>query len=161
MVKRRDFLKNILAGGMIAGTAGAAGLIIKAGDEIEKVIAAVPAANGYLLIDTKKCSGCMSCMLACSLVHEGEENLSLARLQISQNNFERFPQDISQDQCRQCTSPACVEACPTDAMHVDEENGNIRVVDEDRCIGCKRCVEACRYTPSRVIWNFKNNTSQR
>jgi len=27
----------------------------------------IPAFVGYILVDTKKCQGCLSCMLACSL----------------------------------------------------------------------------------------------
>ena len=46
----------------------------------------IPAADGYLLVDIEKCQGCSSCMLACSLIHEGVESLSLARIQILQNS---------------------------------------------------------------------------
>jgi protein NrfC len=49
--------------------------------------------------------------------------------------------------------PACTEACPTGALHVDEANGNARTVDERKCIGCMRCVEACPYTPTRIQWD--------
>ena len=64
--------------------------------------------KGYLLVDMKKCQGCMSCMLACSLVHHGEENLSLSRIQILQNPQGSFPDDLVISQCRQCVDPACV-----------------------------------------------------
>jgi protein NrfC len=116
-------------------------------------IAAIPASEGYLLVDTKKCQGCLTCMLACSLSHEGEENLSLSRIQIIQNPFEGFPDDLDISQCRQCVDPKCVEACPTDALFVDKEHGNIRRIDETKCIGCESCIEACPFTPSRSIWD--------
>ncbi len=45
---------------------------------LDGAVAAIPASEGYLLVDTKKCQGRLSCMLACWLVHEGAENLSLA-----------------------------------------------------------------------------------
>ncbi len=35
----------------------------------EKKLTAVPPSKGYLVVDTKKCSGCMSCMMACTLAH--------------------------------------------------------------------------------------------
>jgi protein NrfC len=73
---------------------------------LDDAIAAIPASEGYLLVDTKKCQGCLSCMLACSLVHEGTENLSLARIQILQNSFAKFPDDLTMAQCRQCVEPA-------------------------------------------------------
>jgi protein NrfC len=94
-------------------------------------------------------------------VHEGKENLSLSRIQIIQNPFGHFPDDIIQEQCRQCVFPACVEACPTGALHADPKNGNVRLVDEQKCIGCQRCVEACPHKPSRAIWNFEQKHSQK
>ena len=54
----------------------------------------------------------MSCMLACSLVHEGGTNPSLSRIQVIQNPFLKWPDDLTIEQCRQCLEPACVEACP-------------------------------------------------
>ena len=60
----------------------------------------IPPSDGYLLVDTNKCQGCASCMLACSLVHEGVESLSLSRIQVMQNTFESFPDDLTSEQCR-------------------------------------------------------------
>jgi protein NrfC len=150
---RRDFLR--LSIGTVVGSA-LPGLIW-----LDSAIAAIPASGGYILVDTKKCQGCMTCMLACSLVHEGKENLSLSRIQVIENPFGRFPEDITVDQCRQCLEPACLEACPTGALHVDHENGNVRRVDVDECIGCMSCVHACAYLPSRAIWNFEEQHAQK
>ena len=36
--------------------------------------------------------------------------------------------------CNHCENPVCAEACPTQAMHKDE-NGIVSV-DPDRCVGC-------------------------
>jgi protein NrfC len=63
---------------------------------------AIPVCGGYLLVDVKKCQGCISCMLACSLVNEGVENLSLSRIQVIQNSFDKWPHDLTIEQCRQC-----------------------------------------------------------
>jgi protein NrfC len=116
---------------------------------------AVPRSKGNIVIDPKKCAGCLSCMLACTVVHSGVENMSLARLQISQNVFGTYPGDIKVSACRQCPRPLCVEACPTEpkACHVDTEYDNIRVIDQNLCIGCRKCVEACPFTPQMPIWD--------
>jgi len=111
----------------------------------------IPPSDGYLLVDIEKCQGCVSCMLACSLIHEGVESLSLSRIQITQNSFEAFPNDISIDQCRQCVEPACVEICPTGALAPNAEFGNVRMVDQVLCIGCGLCATACPYTPNRAF----------
>ena len=118
---------------------------------VDEATAAIPAAEGYLLVDTKKCQGCASCMLACSLVHEGVESLSLSRIQIVQNSFESFPDDLTIAQCRQCVEPACVKACPTGALQANAKYGNVRMVDKEKCIGCGACYDACPYTPSRTV----------
>ena len=114
---------------------------------------AFPLAKGYLLVNSQKCQGCQSCMLVCSLVHEGEANLSLARIQVMQNILRNWPDDIKIVQCRQCANPLCVEACPTGALYVDTANDNIRVIDELKCDGCRKCIDACLFTPSRIIWH--------
>jgi len=120
-----------------------------------------PLSAGYLVVDSKKCAGCIACMLACSLVHEGKTSPSLSRIQIVQNTWERFPEDIDLAICRQCVSPECVEACPTGALHVDAANGNVRTVDESLCDGCQVCIDACPYIPSRVIWHHERNVAMK
>ena len=110
----------------------------------------LPLSTGYLLVDTKKCSGCMSCMMACSLAHEGGINLSHARIQIKKNVFGRYPDDdIEQYVCRQCVDAPCVTACPVGALAPDPQTG-VRVIDEEKCIGCRKCIKACKYQPSRI-----------
>lgn len=144
---RREFLglsKNML---LVAGIAGfTPGLIW-----LDNAIAAIPASEGYLLVDTKKCQGCASCMLACSLVHEGVENLTSSRIQVIQNPFESFPDDVTVAQCRQCVDPACITACPEDAIQANAKYGNVRMVDRTKCVGCGECAEACPHIPSRAV----------
>lgn len=156
-VSRRGFLR--ISGRAAAGAAvGSAfpGLLW-----LDGAVAAIPASGAYMLVDTKKCQGCMTCMLTCSLVHEGKENLSLARIQVIQNPFAKFPDDITLAQCRQCVEPACLEACPNDALYVDAEHGNVRQIDPEKCIGCMKCVNACGYAPSRAVWDAEDSHAQK
>lgn len=156
-VSRRRFLR--MSGRAAAGAA--AGSTLSGLLWLDDAVAAIPAAGAYLLVDTKKCQGCMTCMLSCSLVHEGKENLSLARIQVIQNPFANFPEDIDLAQCRQCVEPACLEACPTDALYVDGGHGNVRRIDEEKCIGCMLCVKACGYAPSRSVWDHEEGHAQK
>ncbi len=162
-ISRRGFLKVagiVVIGFGVTGCAvmgqGAAGFI-----KPEELDPDVLFSKGYLLVDTKKCQGCVSCMLACSLVHEGKTNLSFSRIQVMQNPFEKFPDDITLGQCRQCLEPACIEACPSGALYIDRKNGNVRMINIEECIGCRACVEACPYEPARVSWNHEEQYAQK
>ena len=48
---------------------------------------AMPNAEGFLLVDMKKCQGCGTCMMMCSLAHSGEASYALSRIQIQQDSF--------------------------------------------------------------------------
>jgi protein NrfC len=100
-----------------AGTPGTGQILVPAGE--------IPPADGYLLVDVEKCQGCASCMLACSLIHEGVESLSLSRIQMMQDPFAAYPDDLTLEQCRQCVEPACVQVCPTGALKADPRYGNL------------------------------------
>lgn len=154
-VSRRQFLTGL--GGI--GIGAALGGLLK-GFLLPDDIFAIPASEGYLLVDTKKCAGCTTCMMACSMTHHGQSNPSLSRIQITQDPFGKFPNDIEIAQCRQCPYPSCVKACPTGAMHVDEAT-NVRTVDPAKCIGCEKCVNACPFTPSRALWNGEEKHAQK
>ena len=144
---RRQFLGrtgSMAVAGMLAPVTWAS----RAGD----ATIAIPASEGYLIVDSKKCQGCVSCMLACSLVHEGEASLSAARIQVLQDSFKPWPEDLSIEPCRQCVTPACVKACPHDALTHDPEAGNVRRVDERRCTGCGLCFDKCPFRPQRLTF---------
>jgi len=139
-ITRRQFIKVTGTIILVAGT----GYRLYGSDDI-------PPSGGYLLVDMEKCQGCASCMLACSLVHEGVESLSLSRIQIIQNSFDPFPDDLTIEHCRQCLEPPCVKVCPTGALEANARHGNVRMVDKGKCIGCGACYDACPYTPSRAF----------
>jgi len=127
----------------------------------EKDLRHIPACEGYIVVDPKKCCGCQTCMMACSLVHEGKINTKLARIQVIQDPYGHYPDDIDVHQCRQCVFPECFAVCPVPgALYIDTKNGNVRRVDKSKCIGCQLCVTACPFTPSRVVWNSEKGVAQ-
>jgi protein NrfC len=157
-VTRRDFVVGsgtIIAGGAL--TACAPAVVAKTSARKEK--SAYPLSTGYLVYDSRRCAGCQSCMLACSLVHEGAASTSLSRIQVSRAILVRYPYDIQISVCRQCPEPLCVENCPTGACHVSAANGNVRMIDSKKCIGCGSCLKACPHAPHRTVWNPATNKS--
>jgi protein NrfC len=156
-VSRREFITGV--GGAGAGIV-LGGLLVR-GFLLPDGVFAIPASEGYLLVDTRKCASCTSCMMACALTHHGVENYELSRIQILQDPYGSFPNDVQVIQCRQCPFPPCVEACPTGANHIDTAHGNVRTVDASKCIGCERCVQACPFTPSRALWNGLQKHAQK
>jgi protein NrfC len=151
--KRRDFL----AGTSVAAAAGA--IAACASGSVATALAegkvSYPASTGYLVYDSRLCLGCQSCMFACSLTHEGEANPSLSRVQIIRDapSFTKYPFDVVMSLCRQCVTPICVQNCPVGACHVDAANGNIRRIDQAKCIGCQMCIKSCPQRPHRTVWN--------
>lgn len=157
-ISRRDFLK------VGSATVAAFSLGSLTGDGwigLGNGVVALPASEGYLLVDSKKCQGCNTCTMVCSLAHHGEINLSLGRIQLEQNPYLAWPNDIIVDQCHQCPTAPCVQVCPTGANHVDKDHGNVRLIDPQKCIGCQQCIEACPYQTSRTVWNHLERHSQK
>lgn len=154
---RRDFVVG--GGTLVAGGALTVAVPEELSAEENACKDEYPLSKGYLVYDSRQCSGCLSCMLTCSLVHDGEAGTSSSRIQIDRNVFDPYPQDIQIFVCRQCPEPMCVKNCPTGACHVSTENGNVRMIDAEKCIGCKACINACPYIPHRTIFNVAANKS--
>lgn len=49
--------------------------------------------------------------------------------------------------CNHCTYPGCLAACPRNAIYKRPEDG-IVLIDQERCRGYQKCVEACPYKKS-------------
>lgn len=60
--------------------------------------------------------------------------------------------------CNHCDHPACLAACPRNAIYKREEDG-IVLVDQERCRGYQQCIEACPY--KKVFFNVINRASEK
>jgi ethylbenzene hydroxylase subunit beta/complex iron-sulfur molybdoenzyme family reductase subunit beta len=60
--------------------------------------------------------------------------------------------------CNHCAYPACVDACPRNAIYKRETDGAV-VIDQNRCKGYRFCLEACPYKV--IYFNFLTNTSMK
>jgi protein NrfC len=158
-LSRRDFVVG-------SGTAVAGGVLSAITPEKASAAAKTarnefPLSKGYLVYDSRHCAGCQTCMLTCSLVHDGEASTSRSRIQVTRNVLAQYPQDIQIFVCRQCPTPLCVKNCPTGACHVSAQNGNVRMIDAEKCIGCKTCLSACPFVPHRPAFNVATQKSSK
>ena len=91
-------------------------------------------------VDAKLCRDCQACTLACSLHHEGECNLGLARLVVTKD-MANYEFDIVI--CQHCDEPDCILACPSEAMVLDDRG--VVIILDDVCDRCGACAVACPY----------------
>lgn len=108
--------------------------------------------------NSELCTGCKACIIACKdkhnlpagvrwrrvLEYAGGEWLATGMSKTGLPTYEQnvFAYYISLS-CNHCENPVCVTACPTKAMHQDE-NGIVSV-DQSRCVGCRYCEWNCPY----------------
>ncbi len=60
--------------------------------------------------------------------------------------------------CNHCTYPACLAACPRNAIYKREEDGVV-LIDQERCRGYRKCVEACPY--KKAMYNGQTKISEK
>ena len=58
--------------------------------------------------------------------------------------------------CNHCSNPACMQVCPTGAMHRDELG--LIWSDHKKCIGCGYCTMACPYHAPAIDKTLKRSS---
>lgn len=94
-----------------------------------------------LVYNQEKCTGCRSCMMGCSLYHDGECGKVISRIAVVRNEAlgESFVVG-----CDLCSDAPCGAVCPTGACRADKVLG-ITKINAEKCIGCKECAMACPF----------------
>ena len=120
-------------------------------------------------IEIDKCIGCSRCVDACKaenavprepfffrtwmerydITKEGEpvvESINVkskSSRQIRQEEGEVVRSFFVPKLCNQCANPPCVQVCPVGATFSTKDG--VVLVDANRCIGCRYCIQACPY----------------
>lgn len=100
--------------------------------------------NYGFVIDNRKCIGCHACTTACKSEHEVP--LGVNRTWVKYTETGAFPdtkRHFQVTRCNHCANPPCVHICPTGAMF--QRKDGIVEFDNEICIGCKACMQACPY----------------
>jgi anaerobic dimethyl sulfoxide reductase subunit B len=95
--------------------------------------------------DADRCIKCKSCEIACKQwknIPAG--TIKLRRVEeVNSGTFPDVQRHFLSLSCRHCAKPACIEACPTEA--ITQRLDGIVTVDQDKCNGCRVCLEACQF----------------
>jgi len=105
-----------------------------------------------IVADPTKCMACRACEFACALAHVDTDDLVEAildrgakpRIYIEPAGGFAVPL-----QCRHCEDAPCVTVCPSGALSRPSEAEPV-LVDQEKCIGCAFCVEACPFGVIRL-----------
>ncbi|MCP4191890.1 MAG: 4Fe-4S dicluster domain-containing protein [Planctomycetaceae bacterium] len=94
-----------------------------------------------------QCTGCMQCELACSWVQTGsfQPSQSLIRVNVFDEEASYAPYS-----CIQCDEAWCMNACPVNAIAIDDSTG-AKIILDSLCIGCHLCTIAC---PFGTVWTL-------
>jgi carbon-monoxide dehydrogenase iron sulfur subunit len=95
---------------------------------------------------------CRGCEIACALAHVDSEDLVQALFE--QGAQPRIYIESAEGlavplQCRHCEDAPCMRVCPTGALSRPGKAGPV-LADQEKCIGCEFCVQACPFGVIRL-----------
>lgn len=109
--------------------------------------------------DSTRCMGCRTCETACKDYYDTAVETNYRKVYDCEGGTCSLNEDGTAKNevftyhmslgCNHCTDPACTKACPTGAIHKDEEAGLV-LIDANKCIGCGYCHMACPYNAPKV-----------
>lgn len=97
-------------------------------------------------IDLSRCTGCNACVIACKQWHNIPPGPT-KWMRVYQWETGAFPDinlHILPVMCFHCEKPACIKACPNEAIYKEDKYGAV-LVDPDKCQGTRKCWQACPY----------------
>lgn len=165
-MKRRNFLSKFMVILPLGGILGSV-LNTLAASTVSKIIDPVKHVFG-IGIQVDKCIGCGRCVIACKTENKVPKEPFFFRTWVERyilkNNgqvvvrckeggveIQNDPEDEKNTLrsffvpklCNHCKNPPCAQVCPVGATFITEDG--VVLVDDQRCIGCSYCIQACPY----------------
>jgi Fe-S-cluster-containing dehydrogenase component/formate-dependent nitrite reductase membrane component NrfD len=100
--------------------------------------------NYGFAIDLRKCIGCHACTIACKVEHQipvGSHRCWVKT--VEKGVFPDAQRFFFPVLCNQCEDAPCVRICPTNTLY--RRRDGIVDFNQESCIGCRACMEACPY----------------
>src|SRR5215471_3632053 len=96
------------------------------------------------VIDQTRCIGCHACTVACKEEHQVPLGVFRTWVKyVEKGEYPHTSRHFGVMRCNHCDSAPCVTICPTKALY--RRSDGIIDFDNQRCIGCKSCMQACPY----------------
>lgn len=93
--------------------------------------------NRFVIADPQWCTGCQTCLAACSDAHKTQGLQQHPRLSLTRTATQTAP-----ILCRHCEDAPCKQVCPVEAIAY--QDGAVQL-NETLCIGCKLCALVCPF----------------
>ncbi len=109
-----------------------------------------------MVIDLQKCVGCGTCALACKTENNTQNSGNgqtfnwADHLLESEGKFPNVKYTNRPVLCNHCTDAACVKVCPVTPKAMHKLDNGITMHNNERCIGCRLCQQACPYSAMDV-----------
>jgi anaerobic carbon-monoxide dehydrogenase iron sulfur subunit len=95
-----------------------------------------------LISDPNKCNGCRMCQTACAILKAGVCNPEKSRIRvIEMDECDRYLPLV----CQNCEDAPCIAVCPKEAISRSYDQVMRTVIDYNKCVGCKMCLNACSF----------------
>jgi len=144
---KRGFLQDLIAMAAGLGITGSARAALPGDPSFQPTRR--PGMEGKrfgMLVDMRKCIGCQACTVSCSVENQppiGQFRTTVLQYEIDQAGDTAAAMVSLPRLCNHCDEPPCVPVCPVQATF--QRTDGIVLVDNERCVGCGYCVQACPY----------------